>query len=759
VNGNVVNSCMPGAPLSANDASCNGVDDNCNGAVDEDFTGGGTSCGVGACASTGSQSCVNGSVVSSCTPGTPAANDATCNGIDDNCNGAVDEDYASVGTTCGTGACHATGSTSCVAGMVVNSCTPGAPAANDASCDGVDDNCNGAVDEDFAGMATTCGVGACFAMGSTSCVAGMVVNSCVAGTPAGNDASCNGVDDNCNGAVDEDFVGTATTCGTGACHATGSTSCVNGGVVNSCTPGAPAANDASCNGVDDDCNGAVDDGFVSQQTSCGVGACHSTGTSSCVNGGVVDSCHAGAPAPSDATCDGIDDNCNGTADEGFVGQPTNCGVGACHSTGTTSCFNGGVVDSCHAGTAAPSDATCNGIDDNCNGVADEDYVPTCSGTQSTFCSLGTVQTAQCSDNNVCNGVETCSAGVCHAGTPPVIDDGEPCTTDSCDPQLGVSHVHQAQSTSCSNGNFCDGAETCQPPNANSCVPAPSGVVAWWAGENNTNDIINGLNGTASATGLTYSAARVGQGFKFDGTSGSIDLSSHSAALNLTGPAPGVGGAATLEGWVRVPKDVCQTVFHLRQDDTHEQLLRVGNNCQASNTLVTWVYVNGGALQAAAYVTSNSTLRAALIDANNFHHLAVTFNGGNDMRVYIDGACAAGPTGSGCTGTITSLSGTQPGQWGNFPSPTVAAIGVRQAAGGPTQFFGAPALVNGPTGMIDELTLYDHALTLAQIQSIRNGFGAGKCKPTVCTAGSPPVNGTPCGNAGQFCDGVSQCIGP
>src|SRR5207245_7616004 len=117
------------------------------------------------------------------------------------------------------------------------------------------------------------------------------------------------------------------------------------------------------------------------------------------------------------------------------------------------------------------------------------------GTQRTFCSLDTVTTAECSDNNVCNGVETCSSGACHARTPPVIDDGEPCTTDSCDPILGVSHVHLAAGASCSDGNVCDGAETCQPPHASTCSPAPSGVVAWWPGENNANDIINGLNGT------------------------------------------------------------------------------------------------------------------------------------------------------------------------------------------------------------------------------------------------------------------------
>ena len=48
----------------------------------------------------------------------------------------------------------------------------------------------------------------------------------------------------------------------------------------------------------------------------------------------------------------------------FVSAPTSCGLGACASTGLTSCVAGVVLDSCTAGTPASSDTTCNGIDDN-----------------------------------------------------------------------------------------------------------------------------------------------------------------------------------------------------------------------------------------------------------------------------------------------------------------------------------------------------------------------------------------------------------
>ena len=75
-----------------------------------------------------------------------ASDDATCDGVDDDCDGQMDEDYVSQGTSCGVGACASTGSTACSGGQVLDSCVPGTPSGGEA-CDGVDNNCNGVVDE------------------------------------------------------------------------------------------------------------------------------------------------------------------------------------------------------------------------------------------------------------------------------------------------------------------------------------------------------------------------------------------------------------------------------------------------------------------------------------------------------------------------------------------------------------------------------------------------------------------------------------
>lgn len=127
----------------------------------------------------------------------------------------------------------------------------------------------------------------------------------------------------------------------------------------------------TCDNYDNDCDLVID----SFPTTCGVGACRATGT--CSAG--ADSCTPGTPTPDDSTCNGVDDDCDNEIDEDHVPLPTTCGVGLCARTGQLICTDGVLQDTCLPGSPS-AEVFCNGIDDNCDGVADDGYYLALDGT-------------------------------------------------------------------------------------------------------------------------------------------------------------------------------------------------------------------------------------------------------------------------------------------------------------------------------------------------------------------------------------------
>ncbi|MBU0479697.1 MAG: hypothetical protein KKG47_01215 [Proteobacteria bacterium] len=89
-----------------------------------------------------------------------------------------------------------------------------------------------------------------------------------------------------------------------------------------------------CDGVDNDCDGAADEDFNLLGNSCsdGMGACRRTGEFVCSADGNGETCNATAAAPSAERCDGIDNDCDGVTDEGIPSQST----GICCRTTTRS---------------------------------------------------------------------------------------------------------------------------------------------------------------------------------------------------------------------------------------------------------------------------------------------------------------------------------------------------------------------------------------------------------------------------------------
>ncbi len=179
-----------------------------------------------------------------------------------------------------------------------------------------------------------------------------------------------------SGVTEECYSGPQGTLGRGACKL-GERTCEDGSWSECRNEVVPTAE--LCNRVDDDCDGIVDNGFEREGALCfykgAKGACRTEGKWRCSADGTSSECDAPLVKPTPEVCDGIDNDCDGEVDEDSVPQAeqacTTGKPGVCNA-GTNKCVNGRVQ--C-VQNVQPGMEICNDLDDNCNGVVDEDCVP------------------------------------------------------------------------------------------------------------------------------------------------------------------------------------------------------------------------------------------------------------------------------------------------------------------------------------------------------------------------------------------------
>ena len=223
------------------------------------------------------------------------------------------------------------------------------------------------------------------------------------------------------------------------------------------------------------------------------------------------------------------------------------------------------------------------------------------------------------------------------------------------------------------------------PAAPSCATPPSGMISWWPAEGDANDIQGSNDGTLE-NGATFTPGEVRQGFSLNGTDQYIEVPD-SAALNITGPI-------TIDAWIN-------TNANTGQQSIVEKYASSGTNGY-------FLRVNGGGLEAGVCQASSCGVSGGgNVTTGTFHHVAVVFDGAS-VKLYLDGVQVIGSTGAG------SIAPT---------STSTLNIGAR---GGSANFF---------NGIIDEVEIFNRALTGAEVLSIYNAQCTGKCRSCASAPGS------------------------
>ncbi|MFH2006022.1 MAG: MopE-related protein [bacterium] len=450
--------CVGGSVVCGNQTGpaaelCDNLDNDCNGVVDDGYDKLNDPANCGGCGIQCSATVVNAvpiclagqCQVLACLPGFWDVNGDPADGceyactltnggvercgdsVDNDCDGLVDEGFdfttdpancGACGNNCGTNIPFGTSVAGCVGGACQYQCEPnhydlnGDLAAGQAgngceysctqtnggveACDDVDNNCDGQVDEGVNKLTDPTNCGACGNLcsahvGTNSVVTGCANGVCVFGCAAGavdlnGDVSLGDTGDGC------EYPCTVT----------------NGGV-------------EACDGQDNDCDGQTDEaaggGALTQACYTGpggtenVGPCHG-GTQTCSGGG-WGAC-TGQVTPQAETCDGADNDCDGSTDEAAGGGPLTqaCYTGPVGTENIGLCVGGnqscvsGVWGAC-TGEVTPQGEACDGADNDCDGPVDEDYDVTTDLSNCGSCGYSCV--AHAGASSLASG---CLAGVC-----------------------------------------------------------------------------------------------------------------------------------------------------------------------------------------------------------------------------------------------------------------------------------------------------------------------------------------------------------
>ena len=255
------------------------------------------------------------------------------------------------------------------------------------------------------------------------------------------------------------------------------------------------------------------------------------------------------------------------------------------------------------------------------------------------------------------------------------------------------------------------------------IAPPAGMVSWWPGDGNANDILGGNHGTLSGDATATADGMVGQAFSFDGTDDFVEVP-HNASLNLpqfsvdawvfidpalnagqinafVGKSNGAGGGGG---------------FWLIHDDR-----RLPASIDNTTNALRFTVLGGPG------ISSDAPLKNAVPEAE-FYHLAGVFDGSRS-RLYLNGTLAA--TGPVIAGVL-------------FNTLPLRIAAMKDIGFGSDDRF---------EGLVDEVEIFNRALSAAEVRAIFEAGSAGKRKPSGIAPPAGMVSWWPGdGNASDIVDG-------
>ena len=208
---------------------------------------------------------------------------------------------------------------------------------------------------------------------------------------------------------------------------------------------------------------------------------------------------------------------------------------------------------------------------------------------------------------------------------------------------------------------------------------PSGLVALWSGEGDGSDSVNGNN--ATLTDISFADGKVGQAFSFNGTSSFFKIPDN-PVLDV-----GAGEGFTVTAWIK-PSRV-DGIYNVIEWNDYICAFQIGSNPADQGGLIASVFDSD---------RNNHFLRSGsgTIVANVFQHIALTYDKVSGVgTLYVNG-------------TIVAQS-----QLGSYVPLTKGGLRIGYRPSNPgdwtyNRFF---------TGLMDEIAIYNRALSAAEIQTI------------------------------------------